>query len=206
MNGPGDISGASAASEETRLRKFYFIRGGFSALWTVAALTLPPAAGAISAALLLVYPLWDAAANIVDSGGRTGSAAALARINIVVSVLATIGVALALWSEPLPVLLIFGCWAAASGLLQFAVGLARRKRLLAGQWPMMLSGIQSTAIGVLFIIRSRDMEGQPRDIALYAAFGALYFLAAAALPRSKRGGSNEGVPRELEAPDMPPPR
>jgi uncharacterized membrane protein HdeD (DUF308 family) len=77
------------------------------------------------------------------------------------------------------VLAVFGVWAIFSGLLQLATG-ARRWRGFAGQWPMILSGVQSTFAGAMFLVKATAPEAPSiTAIAPYAAFGAFYFLVSA---------------------------
>ncbi len=100
-------------------------------------------------------------------------------VNAAVSVLTTGAVAVALINSLNAVLGVFGFWAAMSGLLQLATGLRRRRRA-GGQWAMLLSGAQSTAAGVMFVIASTSTEvPDATAVAPYAAFGAFYFLIAA---------------------------
>lgn len=107
----------------------------------------PDAAPAL-AVLFLIYPAWDAAANVVDaqrSGGVRNNPTQA--VNAAVSVLTAGAVAVALTDSMNAVLGVFGVWAAVSGLLQLATGLRRRRSRAGGQWAMLLSGAQSTAAG-----------------------------------------------------------
>lgn len=161
-----------------RLRTIYFVRAAFACFWAIGALFVPPSQTVPAALLLLIYPLWDAAANLLDARGRSGASAVLARINVAISVAAVLGVATVLASRTYSILLVFGVWAVLAGVLQLAVG-AKRRRTVAGQWPMMLSGAQSAVIGSAFIVRSATMSGQVSDLAVYALFGAAYFVLSA---------------------------
>jgi uncharacterized membrane protein HdeD (DUF308 family) len=96
-----------------------------------------------------------------------------------VSSVTTIAVAVALSQSMNGVLGVFGVWAALSGLLQLATGV-RRWKSFGAQWPMILSGIQSTGAGVMFLIESNaPVVPHVTAIAPYAAFGAFYFLISA---------------------------
>lgn len=134
----------------------------------------------IIAVLLVVYPAWDAVANLVDaqrnSGLRSNPTQAF---NFAVSVITTIAVAIALTQSMHAVLAVFGVWASLSGLLQLATGV-RRWKSNGAQWPMLISGVQSTAAGVMFVLQANAPESpQITVIAPYAAFGAFYFLLSA---------------------------
>jgi uncharacterized membrane protein HdeD (DUF308 family) len=162
------------------LKRYYFTRAGFSIVWVVAAFGLANSMTAIVAALLLVYPAWDAIANFVDaqrSGGLRRSPTQA--FNMAVSTVTTIAVAIALSQSMNAVLGVFGVWAALTGLLQLATAV-RRWKSSGGQWPMIISGVQSTAAGASFIIKAGAASvPQITAIAPYAAFGAFYFLISA---------------------------
>ncbi|MGW0158650.1 DUF308 domain-containing protein [Mycobacterium sp. NPDC003323] len=170
----------AAVQTDTWLTRYYLVRAAFSIAWVGAAVGVAHSGTPIVAALLLSYPAWDAAANIVDArhngGWRPNPTQAF---NAAVSVLTTASVAVALTSGMNAVLGVFGVWAALSGALQLATG-ARRWRTHGGQWPMILSGVQSTAAGVMFVLQAAAPETPLiTDIAPYAAFGAFYFLISA---------------------------
>lgn len=170
------------ASIDTRawLKRYYYARAAFSVAWVGAAFTLADSRVAVVAALLLIYPAWDALANTVDAqhnGGLRGNPTQA--FNAAVSIVTTVAVAVALTSSMNGVLGVFGIWAALSGLLQLATGV-RRWKSAGGQWPMVISGIQSAAAGASFIVQAGATE-VPRVSAIvpYAAFGAFYFLLSA---------------------------
>ncbi|RZK27789.1 MAG: hypothetical protein EOO63_12655, partial [Hymenobacter sp.] len=92
--------------------------------------------------------------------------------------LTTVAVSVALKQNVPTVLLVFGTWAIVTGLIQFMLGL-RRRRTLGGQWPMILSGGQSVIAGASFIAMAQSPTMGIQNLAGYSAFGALYFLLAA---------------------------
>lgn len=162
------------------LKRYYLARAGFSVAWVAAAFGLADSVTAVVAALLLIYPAWDAIANVVDAqrngGLRRNPTQAF---NLAVSTVTTVAVAIALTQGMNAVLGVFGVWAALTGLLQLATAV-RRWKSSGGQWPMILSGLQSTAAGVGFIIKAGATAiPQITAIAPYAAFGAFYFLVSA---------------------------
>lgn len=170
----------SAVTEERWLKQYYFIRGAFSVLWVALALTAGQQGGAIAAALLIIYPAWDALANYVDAArsGGLGQNRTQA-INVFVSVATAAAVVVSLQSGMSEVLGAFGVWAILAGLLQLGTAL-RRWKTYGAQWAMVLSGAQSAVAGGLFI--SRSTMATPHsisDIAGYAGVGALYFLISA---------------------------
>ena len=162
------------------LKPYYFSRAGFSVLWVAAAFTLGRSNAAISAALLLVYPVWDAAANFVDATRNGGMKRnATQALNVGVSAVTAVAVAIALGISMNAVLVVFGIWAALAGLFQLATAV-RRWKSHGAQWAMILSGAQSALAGVVFIKQASGPKVPViTDIAPYAAFGAFYFLVSA---------------------------
>ncbi|MCV7344943.1 DUF308 domain-containing protein [Mycolicibacterium rhodesiae] len=170
----------AAPGGHTWLERYYYARAAFSIAWVGAAVTLADSSTVVIATLLLIYPAWDAVANLID-GQRNGG---LRRnptqaVNSVVSVATTVAVAIALTSSMNAVFGVFGIWAAMSGLLQLSTGV-RRWKDAGGQWPMVISGIQSAVAGASFLVQAASTEvPHLTAIAPYAAFGAFYFLLSA---------------------------
>ena len=162
------------------LKPYYFSRAAFSVVWVVAAFTAGKSLPAVSAALLVVYPAWDAAANWVDATRNGGlKRNPTQAFNVGVSAMTAVAVAIALGMSMNAVLGVFGVWAALSGLLQLATAVRRWKNYGA-QWAMILSGAQSALAGVIFIKQANGPNAPGiTDIAPYAAFGAFYFLVSA---------------------------
>ncbi|WP_288378240.1 DUF308 domain-containing protein [uncultured Massilia sp.] len=170
---------AATTSQEHWLTQYYYARAAFSIAWIGVALGpgagLPP----LAAALLILYPAWDALANLVD-GVRSGGIRA--NKPQAFNVLASLGVAIAI-AAALPdmrrVLAVFGAWAILSGLLQLAAALPRWKTSGA-QWAMILSGAQSALAGAVFMVQARGQaEAGLATVVGYAGFGAFYFLVSA---------------------------
>jgi len=176
------------------LTHYYATRAGFSAIWVAAAFLIGKSASPFVGALLIAYPAWDAAANLFDATRNGGlKANPTQAFNAFVSTVVTIAVILAISFDNQVVLYVFGVWAALSGLLQLATGI-RRWHGFSAQWPMILSGAQSTLAGVIFVKKAAVGVIVPSavDIAPYAAFGALYFAISAitlAVSLSRRHGA-----------------
>ncbi|MGV9803632.1 DUF308 domain-containing protein [Mycobacterium sp. NPDC003449] len=172
---------ASVSTDTDRwLRSYYTLRGVISLVWVAAALTVGPMAPMVAGVLLLIYPAWDALANMIDArrnGGLRHNPTQT--FNLVVSSLTTVAVAFALAASMNAVLGVFGVWAALSGLLQLATAV-RRWKGAGAQWVMIVSGAQSAAAGAMFLKQAGAPETPSvADIAPYAAFGAFYFLVSA---------------------------
>ena len=171
---------AFAPSSSEWLKRYYFTRFAFSAVWVAIALSVARTVPTLAAILLVGYPAWDALANAVDarrSGGLSRNKSQL--LNFIVSILATIAVAVALGSSINTVLIVFGLWASVSGIFQLATAVGRWKTTGA-QWAMILSGAQSALAGG-FMIRMAQGSAPVSiaNIAPYAAFGAFYFAVSA---------------------------
>lgn len=168
------------ADREQWLKFYYFIRAAFSVAWVVAAFAVGSPSAAIAGALLVLYPAWDAAANLVDalrSGGLTQNRTQA--LNVLVSLVTTVAVLVALQMSMNRVLGVFGAWAILSGLLQLGTAI-RRWRSFGAQWAMVLSGGQSALAGGFFIFQATTpMSPTIANVAGYAAVGAIYFLVSA---------------------------
>ncbi|WP_201312839.1 hypothetical protein [Dyella sp. EPa41] len=161
------------------LRNFYFLRAGVAFAWVALAFLAASAPALVVGALLVIYPAWDALANVVDakrSGGLQANPGQ--KFNALTSIVtaACMAVAFALRGNAGGVL-VFGAWALFAGLFQLAVGIRRRK--LGGQVFMMISGAQSALAGVIFAAKSFGAAPTIAELAPYAAFGGFYFLLSA---------------------------
>lgn len=179
MNETGKDHWLNHAAQERWLKKYHAGRAAFSIAWVIAAVTVGsrhPTAGAI---LFVLYPLWDALANLTDairSGGLARNRTQA--INVVASSIIAITVALML-PDMNRVLGVFGTWAILAGLLQLGTALRRRKANGA-QWAMILSGAQSALAGGVFIFQAQaSAVPSIATVAGYAGFGAFYFLVSA---------------------------
>lgn len=158
------------------LRKLYFTRAAFSFVWVALAFSVARQSPVLTAILLVVYPAWDALANLVDArmtGGPRANPSQM--LNTWISALVTVAVAASLVLGLQIGLAIFGVWAIVSGLLQLATAVRRRKSHR-GQWVMMLSGAQSALAGGLFVARQGTDAPVLQTLAGYATVGAVYFL------------------------------
>jgi len=167
------------SSQTSWLRSYYFGRGFFSVAWIALAVVL---AGqpVLASLLLVIYPAWDAVANLFDARSNGGLKANSSQaLNVAVSTITTVAVVLAMIRDMHAVLAVFGVWAILSGLLQLYTGV-RRWRAYGAQWVMILSGAQSTLAGGFMITRSLGTAAPSiLDIVPYAGFGAFYFLLSA---------------------------
>jgi uncharacterized membrane protein HdeD (DUF308 family) len=160
------------------LRRLYLVRFAFALVWAVLLFATASELSPLSVSLLVLYPLFDAAAAVVDlrSSRSTGSARGLS-VNIAISSLAAAGLAIACAAGIPAVLRVWGAWAIVAGLIQLAVGVGRRR--MGAQWPMILSGGISTLAGASFILQAASAGASLRSLAGYALLGGTFFLISA---------------------------
>lgn len=170
----------AASGNELWLKQYYFTRAAFSVLWVAVALTAGKQSFALAAALLIIYPAWDAVANVVDAVRSGGFAVNRSQtINVTTSSIMTLAVIVALTMSMNWVLGAFGFWAISSGLLQLGTAV-RRWKMTGGQWAMVLSGGQSAVAGALFMFEAQmPQEPSISAVAGYAGLGGFYFLVSA---------------------------
>jgi len=179
-------AGARATQPVHQLRRLHLARAASAVVWAVVFALSTSTIGPVSVALLVLYPLVDAAAAVVDQ--RTSGATSLRGllvVNVVLSLVAAVGLAVAAASGEPAVLRTWGAWAIASGLVQLVVAVRRRR--LGGQWPLVLSGGISTLAGVGFLAAADADEPSLTGLAGYAALGGVFFLVSAL--RSRRVGA-----------------
>jgi uncharacterized membrane protein HdeD (DUF308 family) len=161
------------------LRNFYALRALVAFVWVGLAFASKGQPALVVGTLLVLYPLWDAAANVIDARRNGGLAANPGqRFNALTSVLAALGMGAGFATHGnAGGVFVFGLWAFLAGVFQLAVGVRRRK--LGGQAFMMISGAQSALAGITFVVRSMGTAPEVSQLAPYAAFGGLYFTLSA---------------------------
>lgn len=161
------------------LRRLYFVRAAFALVWAVLVGVTGSELGPIVITLVILYPLFDVAAAIVDARASKQSQNVLGLyVNVAVSTLAALGIAIASGTTGIPgILQVWGAWAIVSGIVQLIVGVGRRK--MGGQWPMILSGGLSVGAGTSFILMSSQPNAALTSVAGYAALGGIFFLVSA---------------------------
>ncbi|MFJ1601878.1 DUF308 domain-containing protein [Streptomyces sp. NPDC088253] len=166
------------------LRSLYLIRVAFSLIWvalvvtTSASLVSTDKPTAIAAMLLVIYPLWDAIATLLERRmAGTGSTDRVGTTNMALGLATTAGMIIAVFSTIGSALLVFGFWALLSGAIQLVVAI-RRRRTVGAQWPMVISGGLSVLAGASFAAMSASATSSLFTVAGYSAFGALWFLVS----------------------------
>jgi uncharacterized membrane protein HdeD (DUF308 family) len=161
------------------LRRLYFTRFGFAVVWAALIAVVAPAGGTLLTVLLIVYPLFDAAAVLIElRGSATSSRSRISEIaNIAFSVTAAIALGWASVQSLSAVLAVWGAWAILAGAAQLLTGASRRR--LGGQWPLIVSGGVSVLAGSGFLAQGLQGGTSVASVAGYATLGGVLFLVSA---------------------------
>ena len=142
--------GTAAAGRATALRQLYLVRSGFALVWAILLFLTASNGSPLTAVLLVLYPVFDVAAAVVDVRsqrvGASRGAVGLV-VNITVSTLAALGLAVALTSGIPAVLRVWGAWALLAGALQLVVAVGRRR--LGGQSALVRTAGNNRHVAVL---------------------------------------------------------
>lgn len=178
-------SATAPAGPTSTLRPLYLARFVFAVVWAILLFLAASSITAVTAVLLVLYPLVDVAAAVVDArssrgGGLDGSVHGTVTglsVKVAISALAAVGLAVALTSGLPAVLRVWGVWAVLAGVLQLVV--AVRRRSVGGQWAMIASGAISVLAGVSFVVLASRGGGSLVGVAGYALLGGIFFLISA---------------------------
>lgn len=171
-------SAPAAAGVAPTLRRLYVARFVFALVWAVLLFLTASNIGTLTAVLLVLYPAVDVGAAVVDArSARAGGSVPALAVNIAISALAAVGLAVALASGVPAVLRVWGVWAVVAGLVQLVVAVRRRR--LGGQGAMILSGALSVLAGVAFVAMASGAGASLAGLAGYALLGGIFFLVAA---------------------------
>jgi hypothetical protein len=180
VSASSQVVGASpdAVSGTKSLRSLYFVRFGFAIVWAILTIAIGKSINPGTVVLLLIYPLFDVAAAVIDfrTSGESRPKSPL-YVNMVLSLAATIGLGIAAASGIPAVLRVWGAWAITAGIVQLIVAILRYR--LGGQWPMILSGGISVLAGGSFIAMAGAENASLTNVAGYAILGGIFFLVSA---------------------------
>jgi uncharacterized membrane protein HdeD (DUF308 family) len=163
----------SPANTTDHLRRLYFIRFLFAAAWAATFVGIGSSLDAASITLLILYPAFDVLAAAADVRSSRNP---VLFVNMAISTVAAIGLAVAAADDLPAVLRVWGVWAIVAGLVQLFLGLNRRG--LGGQWAIILSGGISVIAGASFLGQAGGATSMTL-LAGYAGLGALFFLISA---------------------------
>jgi hypothetical protein len=178
LGATGTAPTAARTAATKALRTLYYSRFGFAVVWAVLTMVVAKTINPAAAVLLVIYPLFDVAAAVIDF--RTAGSArpkSPLYVNMALSLLATVGLAVAAASGIPAVLRVWGAWAITAGIVQLVVAILRYR--LGGQWPMILSGGISVLAGGSFVLMAGKPDPSLTSIAGYAILGGIFFLSSA---------------------------
>jgi uncharacterized membrane protein HdeD (DUF308 family) len=159
-------------------QRLFLIRGLVAIAWAVVFALQSDSLTTGVGVLLVLYPLIDAVASVIDARGQQGSARRPLELNAAVSAVAAVAVGIAATGDKGDVLVVFGVWALLTGVAQLVVAI-RRRMILGRQWPLLLAGAGSTGFGFAFLIMSGAADPKLEMIAFYAAGGGVEFVIQA---------------------------
>jgi uncharacterized membrane protein HdeD (DUF308 family) len=178
MSAATETSSAGGRRAAAGLRTLYFVRFGFAIVWAALLVVTGGSLSGVSVALLVLYPLVDAAAAVIDFRVSRGARpAAVLWIDTALGVLAAIALGVAAASGAAAALAVWGVWAIVAGLAQFIAAVIRRR--LGGQWPLIVSGAISVIAGTAFVVQASAGSTALVGLAGYATLGGIFFLVAA---------------------------
>ena len=182
-------TGTTSSHDEARTLHVFLIRGLVAIVWAAvfAAATDSLTTGLTVGAgvLVVVYPLIDVVASLIDARTQHGPARRLLLANAASSTVAAVALGVAATGSIANVLAVFGAWAAISGAAQVVVALRRRAQF-GNQWPMLLAGGVSVLFGVAYLITAGGTDPRLGMLAVYAATGGVDFLIQAWLLARRR--------------------
>lgn len=180
---------ATSSLSETRTMHIFLTRGliaiAWAAIFAAASSSLTTSVTLGVGVLLVLYPLIDVVATLLDAQTQHGSARQLLLANAAVSAVAAVALGVAATGSVADVVAVFGVWAALSGAAQLVVALRRRAQL-GNQWPMLLAGGFSVVAGVAYIISAAAGEPKLNRLVLYTATGGIDFVIQAWLLARRR--------------------
>ena len=169
--------------------QLFLIRGLIAITWAVAfaiaadSLTTGVTVGA--GILLVLYPLIDVVASLIDARTQHGSARRILLAGAATSAIAAVALGIAATGGVADALAVFGVWALVSGTAQLTVALRRRAQY-GLQLPMLLAGVGSVIFGIAFLIASTGTDPMQNMLAAYAAGGGIDFAVEAWLLARRR--------------------
>jgi len=169
---------AGAARSTGALRNLYFVRFGFAIVWAILLMVIAKSINPGAVALIIIYPLFDVGAAIVDyrSSGSSRPRAPL-YVNMALSLLPAIGLAVVVGSGIPNVLRVWGGWAITAGIVQLIVAILRWR--VGGQLAMILSGGISVLAGTAFVLMAGGPNAALTGVGGYAILGGIFFLISA---------------------------
>ncbi|HTR70334.1 MAG TPA: DUF308 domain-containing protein [Mycobacteriales bacterium] len=179
----------SVTAATTGKMSLFLTRGLVAIAWAVVfaavshSLTAAVTVGA--GVLLVLYPLIDVVASVIDARNQRGSARQILLGDATVSTVAAVALGVAATGSVANVLAVFGVWAIITGVAQLVL-LRRRRAQLGNQWPLLLSSVGSALVGIAYVMVSTGVNPRLALLAIYAAGGGAEFIVQAWLLARRR--------------------
>jgi uncharacterized membrane protein HdeD (DUF308 family) len=193
-----NVSTTEATSRSTpgvSTPRLFLTRGlvaiAWAAVFAVASDSLTTGVTVGAGVLLVVYPLIDVAASLIDARSQHGSARTLLLTGAAASAVAA--VALGVTGTVAEVLAVFGVWAGISGAAQLVVAVRRRAQL-GWQLPLLLAGGVSVIACFVYLSAAAGEDPMLNLLVLYAATGGVEFVVQAWLLTRRRRLANPAAP------------
>ena len=162
------------------LLRIYLVRGLVAIAWAAVFAAVSDSLTPVTVVLLIVYPLIDVVASLLDAREDPGTPARKLQIfNTTLSALAALALGLAAGSGIGAVLFAFGVWAIVSGIAQFTVAIRRRSPELGRQWPMLIAGALSVIAGASYLPDALGDAPVLTMLIVYTAAGGVFFVLQA---------------------------
>lgn len=161
------------------LRRLYFIRFGFAAVWAIVLILTASAGAPLLTVLVVIYPLVDAASVLwqIRSDRAVSQPRVSEWINVVVSVVVAIALGVSSTVSLSAALSVWGVWAVVSGITQLITAVFRRRS--GGQVPQIVSGGISVFAGASFLLQGLHGATTIAGVGGYALLGGVFFLISA---------------------------
>jgi uncharacterized membrane protein HdeD (DUF308 family) len=182
-----EVDVSTVETTSSRTQRLFLTRGVIAIAWAIVFAAVSDSLTTGVGVLLVLYPLIDAVASVVDARSQHGSAQRLLLANAAFSTVAAIALGVAATGTVSDVFTVFGIWAFAAGATQLVVVLRRRAQL-GNQWPLQLANGVSVIGGLAFIAAAAGGDPELAMLAIYAATGGTEFVIQAGLlaRRSRR--------------------
>jgi uncharacterized membrane protein HdeD (DUF308 family) len=195
-----NVSTTEATSRSTpgvSTPRLFLTRGlvaiAWAAVFAVASDSLTTGVTVGAGVLLVVYPLIDVAASLIDARSQHGSARTLLLTGAAASAVAAVALGVAATGTVADVLAVFGVWAGISGAAQLVVAVRRRAQL-GWQLPLLLAGGVSVIACFVYLSAAAGEDPMLNLLVLYAATGGVEFVVQAWLLTRRRRLANPAAP------------
>lgn len=170
-------------------------RGILAIAWAVAFSRAHDRLDIWAVTLLVLYPLLDAISSAFDYlMSPSKSDRRVTGFNAILSMLAAAAIGAAgSYGSAAATLAVFGVWAFLSGAAQVGLALRRRGPELGKQWPLLIAGSLSCAVGVLYVVQAAGSAPSLDVLAVYATGGGFFFIVQAALLAWRMRGSGHAL-------------